>query len=182
MHLFPRIAVLTLLLTASYTAYAQDAPDTSAKQDSAEAAAEDWLALVDSAAYDDSWQKAAPVFQSGIGQDQWAQTLQQVSAQVGSIENRMLQDSQYRTTLPNAPEGEYVVLQYVSSFERLPQAMEMVVMTKTGVGDWQAAGYQVVPAQQAQQPQQGQPQPQDGQQPQDGAPDQQPGQNHNLQR
>lgn len=141
------------------------AQENSAELETAKAAATEWIALVDGAAYAESWETAAPVFQTGISQEQWAQRLEQVRGQVGGVATRTLADSQYRTSLPNAPDGEYVVLQYISAFERLPQAMEMVVMTKTDAGSWQAAGYQVVPAQQP--GQQGQ-HPQQGQNPQQG--------------
>lgn len=138
-------ALAALLLCVVQTAEAQD---PAAAEEAAAAAAGEWIALVDTAGYASSWEAAAPVFQSGISQDQWMQAVQQVRSQVGGIDSRTLHDSQYRTTLPNAPEGEYVVLQYQSSFEQLPQAMEMVVMTKTEDDEWRAAGYQVVPAQQ----------------------------------
>lgn len=151
MRISSTIAIIAVFVFAAQTLQAQD---TTAQEDAAEAAAGEWIALVDTAGYASSWQEAAPVFQSGISEDEWVQAVEQVRGQVGEIESRSLYNSEYRTTLPNAPQGEYVVLQYQSSFARLPQAMEMVVMTKTEEDDWKAAGYQVVPAQQ--QPQQNQ--------------------------
>lgn len=134
------------------TAGALYAQDTSSETEAAETAAESWIALVDSESYVDSWEAASPAFQTGISQDEWATAVEQVRGQVGTIESRTLLDSQYHTSLPNAPEGEYVVLQYESVFTQLPQAMEMVVLTKAD-DEWKAAGYQVVPAQQQQNPQ-----------------------------
>lgn len=141
LHVF----VLSILMLAAQSLQAQDEQPQEA---AAEAAAEQWIALVDVADYAESWQEASPAFQTGISADDWEQAADQVRSQVGELQDRTLMDSQYRTSLPNAPEGEYVILQYQSSFERLPQAMEMVVMTMTENEEWRAAGYQVVPAQQ----------------------------------
>lgn len=139
------VVAFSLLMLAAQSLQAQDAQPQEA---AAEAAAEQWIALVDIAEYAESWAEASPAFQTGISADDWEQAADQVRSQLGKLQDRTLMDSQYRTSLPNAPEGEYVILQYQSSFERLPQAMEMVVMTMTEREQWRAAGYQVVPAQQ----------------------------------
>lgn len=129
------------------TAQSLHAQEPSAQEEAAVAAADAWIDLVDSSSYGESWEAAAPEFQSGISQDDWAAAVQQVHGQVGKIQSRELLQSQYRTSLPNAPEGEYVVIQYQSVFSGLPQAMEMIVMSKSN-GEWKAAGYQVMPPQQ----------------------------------
>jgi hypothetical protein len=47
----------------------------------------------------------------------------------------------YIKTLPGAPAGEYVVIQYDSNFEHLPAAMETLVPTLDGDGQGRVSGY-----------------------------------------
>ena len=49
----------------------------------------------------------------------------------------------YATELPGAPDGEYVVLEYETTFERKKKGAERVVMMKEPDGSWRAAGYYV---------------------------------------
>jgi hypothetical protein len=47
----------------------------------------------------------------------------------------------YTKTLPGAPAGEYVVIQYDSNFEHQQAAMETLVPTLDGDGQWRGSGY-----------------------------------------
>ena len=58
--------LLIILLTSSALAFAQK-PDDLALQ-----SAEDWLALVDSGNYAESWQQAAALFKAHVTKDQWS--------------------------------------------------------------------------------------------------------------
>lgn len=50
---------------------------------------------------------------------------------------------QYATELPGAPDGEYVVLEFETTFEHKKKGGERVVMMKEPDGSWRAAGYYV---------------------------------------
>lgn len=43
--------------------------------------------------------------------------------------------------MPGAPDGEYVVVRYGSSFENKKEAGETAVMMKERDGSWRVAGY-----------------------------------------
>ena len=76
-----------------------------------------WLGLVDRAQYSESWDKAAAYFRSAVTKEQWEQALQGVRKPLGRVIRRQLKSTQYTTRLPGAPDGEYLIIQYDTSFE-----------------------------------------------------------------
>ena len=143
----PRLAFVLLLLGTSY-GFAQDSVSVSVEEEqAAQEAADAWMALVDSMDYAASWQQAAPMFQQQVSEAQWEQALQSVQGPLGAFVSRNLEQREATTALPNAPEGEYVVITYNSAYVQLENAVETVVMAKTKSGEWKAAGYFVRPTQ-----------------------------------
>jgi len=49
----------------------------------------------------------------------------------------------YMTSLPGAPDGEYVVIQYKTSFENKKDAVETVTPMKDEDGVWRVSGYYI---------------------------------------
>ncbi len=45
------------------------------------------------------------------------------------------------TSLPGAPDGQYVVIQYESSFEHKKSAIETVTPSQGADGHWRVSGY-----------------------------------------
>jgi hypothetical protein len=109
----------------------------------AQKAALAWLALVDAGGYGESWEQSCELFKKHISKEQWAKTAEAVRSPLGKLESRRLVSSQYRTTLPGAPDGEYVVIQFQSSFERKKSAIETVTPMKEKDGQWRVSGYQI---------------------------------------
>ena len=128
------IAVLTLL--AGLAVMAQNT-----KTDTAEKGAESWLALVDKGDYEASYDQASSMFKSALTQDKWVGTLKTVRSPLGKLDSRKLLHAQYTTQLPGAPDGEYVVIQYQTSFENKQEAVETVVMQREKDGQWKTSGY-----------------------------------------
>jgi hypothetical protein len=52
-----------------------------------------------------------------------------------------LKSKQYAEELPGAPDGEYVVIEYETSFERKKNGTETITLMKDTDGEWRAAGY-----------------------------------------
>ena len=86
-----------------------------------------WLELIDSEKYADSWDEAAEYFKSAITKDKWQQTIQAVRNPLGKTVSRELKSQRYKTSLPGAPDGEYVVIQYKTSFEDKKDAIETII-------------------------------------------------------
>ena len=113
------------------------------KQKAALTAAENWLALVDGEKYADSWQDAAVYFKRAVSEDQWAQSMAAFRRPLGKVLSRTLASQNYTRTLPGAPDGEYVVIQYRTSFEHKSAGIETVTPMLDPDGVWRVSGYYI---------------------------------------
>jgi hypothetical protein len=104
-------------------------------------AAENWLALVDEDRYAESWNEAAEYFKGAVEQEEWQESLQSVRKPFGEVISREVKTRSYLTSLPGAPDGEYVVIQFETSFENKKSAVETVIPMKDGDGRWRVSGY-----------------------------------------
>lgn len=52
-----------------------------------------------------------------------------------------MKSARYRTSVPGAPDGEYVVVQFKTSFDKKAKAIETVTPMKDPDGQWRVAGY-----------------------------------------
>ncbi len=140
-RLFSFAMMASLLCSAAF------AQDVAAKRQAAEKVGQTWLALVDRSDYGQSWQEAASFFQSKVSKADWQNSLQQVRAPLGAASHRTLTSSMYQTDLPNAPKGEYVVIQYKTEFAGGGAFIETVTPMLDKDGKWRVSGYFVKPAQ-----------------------------------
>ena len=129
------LLVLALMLGSG----AGRAQDTSTK--AAQSATETWLALIDSQSFAASWDTAAVMFRNAINQEKWRAAVQAARTPFGQMKARTLQSATSATTLPGAPDGEYVVLRYSTSFENKAAAVETVTAMREKDGTWHVAGY-----------------------------------------
>jgi hypothetical protein len=113
------------------------------KENEAVSAAEKWLALVDAGNYSESWREAAEYFRGAVKQDQWEQSLQSVRMPLGKVISRQLKIKSYQTTLPGAPDGQYVVIQFETSFQNKKFAIETVTPMLDKDGQWRVSGYYI---------------------------------------
>lgn len=127
---------VALLLCVSAATQAQQKPEQLAQK-----SAEAWLVLVDSGKYAQSWDEAAEFFKSAVTKDQWQSALGTARTPQGKVLSRTLKSATYTKTLPNAPDGEYVVIQYDTNFEHKQAAVETVVPMREKDGDWRVSGY-----------------------------------------
>lgn len=105
------------------------------------AASDTWLALVDAKRYGESWDSAAPLFKNALARDKWTETLDGVRSPLGKALSRKPTSRQHTTTLPGAPDGDYVVIQYETSFENKKAAVETVTPMLAPDGRWRVSGY-----------------------------------------
>jgi flagellar motor protein MotB len=111
------------------------------KEKAAVTATESWLEKVDQARYAESWQEAAEPFRKAVTQAQWEQSLKAARQPLGKRLTRKVKSTAYATTLPGAPDGEYVVIQFESSFENKQAAVETVTPMLEKDGRWRVSGY-----------------------------------------
>lgn len=111
------------------------------KTDQAVKAAESWLALVDAKEYKKSWEEAAPFFKEKVSEKDWEKMVSSVREPLGEVKSRELLGAQFTTTLPGAPEGEYVVIQFKTNFADKPDSVETITPMKDEKGTWRVSGY-----------------------------------------
>ncbi len=104
-------------------------------------ASKEWLALVDGGGYSESWDKAAELFKAAVTKEQWKQAMTANRKPLGSLISRELKSKDYRTSLPGAPDGEYVVIQFQTSFQNKQSAIETVTPMLDKDGKWRVSGY-----------------------------------------
>ena len=132
---FSMLVALVSILDAG-SIQAQDA-STKAAQTSVET----WLSLIDKQSYAASWDTAATLFRNAITQEKWQAAAQAARTPLGQMKSRTLQNAMSTTTLPGAPEGEYVVFQFNASFEHKSAAVETVTAIREKDGSWHVGGY-----------------------------------------
>jgi hypothetical protein len=107
----------------------------------ARAAVLSWLAIADQGRAHDTWEAAAPLFQAGVSAQDWERSFNAARGPFGDLQTRQEASSSYSTTLPGAPDGEYVVFTFESAFDNKAAAVETVTAMKTADGSWRVAGY-----------------------------------------
>ena len=135
-HTVRGISLFLLVFLISLSSVGQTKPEGAAKQ-----SAEAWLALVDSGKYANSWDEAAQLFKAALTKDQWESALRTVRDPLGKMGTRTLKSANYTKTLPGAPDGEYVVMQYETSFANKGSAIETIVPMLDKDGKWRVSGY-----------------------------------------
>jgi hypothetical protein len=111
------------------------------KEEKALKAANAWLGLVDNGKYGESWKTAAQYFKNALTSSHWEQAVSAVRQPLGTVQKRTIKSKDYTTTLPGAPDGEYVVIQYSTSFENKASAVETVTPMLDKDGMWRVSGY-----------------------------------------
>lgn len=130
------VMVFFLGLAAGLTA------DQKAEEAAVKASAQ-WLALVDAGKYGESWDECAQFFKAAVTKEQWKSSLDGARKPLGKLISRSVRSRQYTTSLPAAPDGEYVVIQYDASFGNKKSAVETVTPMRDKDGKWRVSGYYI---------------------------------------
>jgi hypothetical protein len=135
---FVQLAFVAVSVAALSASAANEEAIAKAKE-----AAQSWLALTDSGNGAKSWQTAASLFKAGVPQDKWEQSLAAARGPLGPLKGRAVSSAKYSRTLPGAPDGEYVVIQYSSQFANKASAVETVTPMREKDGTWRVSGYYI---------------------------------------
>lgn len=128
------MAALTSLVLA---AQAQDSESVTAARRAAQA----WLAEVDAGRYAESWDLASSAFQAGVTKAQWIAGVSPIRNGIGAVTSRTLRSATFTHTLPGAPDGDYVIIEYDTRFEKKTQSIETVTPMRDKDGRWKVSGY-----------------------------------------
>ena len=130
----------TVALISLIAALACGGPE---QEEQAVTAAKAWLELVDKGEYEKSGEEAAKLFKSNVPKNEWSRTIAAGREPMGKLVSRELESAKYSTTLPGAPDGEYVLIQFETSFENKKSAIETITPMKDPDGVWRVSGYYI---------------------------------------
>ena len=106
----------------------------------ARAAGERWLALLDRGEYGKAWDDCAQLFRQRVTREQWVDSLPSTRAPFGAMKSRNVETAGYKTSLPGAPDGQYVTVRYRTNFENKENAEELITLSFED-GLWRPTGY-----------------------------------------
>lgn len=109
----------------------------------AQRAATAWLALTDGGKYAESWDASAALFKGAMTKPAWESALKSARAPLGALKSRTLKSATFARSLPGAPDGEYVVIQFDTQFANKATAVETVTPMREKDGSWRVSGYYI---------------------------------------
>lgn len=107
----------------------------------AQAAANTWLASFDTGEGADNWLQSASIFKERVRQEDWQKRVDDQRTQFGRLKTRTLKGMEFTRQLENAPDGEYFVLRYLSTYAKKDTVVEILVPTRDRDGNWKIANY-----------------------------------------
>src|SRR5208282_5950250 len=116
------------------------AADPSLAQDpratAAQAAARDWLVLIDRGDAQASWNAASEKFRAAITLSGWADALRKERVPLGAARSRAALNTSFERKFPGVPEGDYARVGFETSFAKRPQGRERVTLEREDDGNW----------------------------------------------
>jgi len=136
------LALLLALCLLPVAALAQNAPQpiTDDQQPAIEAA-KPWLAGIDAGRYPESWREAAAYFRGATTEKDWTTALTAFRKPLGNLVTRSVTRAKSLDSLAGAPDGQYVVMEFATTFANKKAAFETVAFSREADGSWRAAGY-----------------------------------------
>ncbi len=113
-----------------------------AEEQAAERQALGFLGYLDQGRFADSYAYTGMLIRAQLDRDAFAAQIEKTRAGTGALQSRELIDASYTTTVPGAPEGQYVVLHYHASFADRQEAVETVTLA-FAKGYWRVSGYYI---------------------------------------
>jgi hypothetical protein len=111
-------------------------------EQAAERQALGFVGYLDHGRYADSYAYTGMLIRAQLDRDSFAKQLEKARAGTGGLLSRELIDASYTTTVPGAPEGQYVVLHYSASFANRQETVETLTLA-FAKGYWRVSGYYI---------------------------------------
>jgi hypothetical protein len=111
------------------------------EQDKVVTTATQWLQLVDGQEYVKSWEEAAHSFKEKLTREAWVNTMSALQPKVGNNAKREFKEAVFKDKLPGVPQGKYLIIQFISEFEKKGPSVETVTMTQEKDLSWRCVGY-----------------------------------------
>lgn len=102
-----------------------------------------WLGWVDSGDFAKSWSEASSLFRAAVDEADWVKQVSTARKPFGKLISRRVGKTTYATSLPGAPDGQYVVIEMKSTFENKDSAVETITPMLDKDGQWRVSGYYI---------------------------------------
>jgi hypothetical protein len=113
-----------------------------AEEQAAQRQALGFLGYLDQGRFADSYAYTGMLIRSQLDREAFASQVEKARSGTGALQTREFIDAGYSTTVPGAPEGQYVVLHYHSSFANRPDTVETVTLAMAK-GYWRVDGWYI---------------------------------------
>lgn len=101
-----------------------------------------FLGYLDQGRYPDSYAYTGMLLRTQADQQKFGAQIEKARAGTGALQARELIDATYDTTVPGAPEGQYVILHYHTNFANRQDAVETLTLA-LAKGYWRVDGYYI---------------------------------------
>ncbi|SES88602.1 Protein of unknown function [Nitrosomonas marina] len=108
-----------------------------------ESSARAWLGLNDEGRYVESWKNSSEHFRNKMTESAWIKNAGEIRKPLGAMEARYIATAGQAKKLSGLPEGEYVVLQFYTTFKERTLALETVTLAKEKDAIWRVADYAI---------------------------------------
>jgi len=136
------------LLSTPATAQDQEAESAADQTEEAREAADAWLALFDANDIEATYDTAAEAFKTQVELQDWQMQAEQVKQAVGELDGRTYLETTYTDELPQAPEGEYMIVQYDTQYANLNVTEFVILVLEEDT--WRMVGFNAQPQQEGQ--------------------------------
>ncbi len=103
---------------------------------------DDFLKLVDTRKYAESWDASSDFLKQSVSRGTWATQVGAVRDTVGAVASRKLKSSVPQKDPPGAPPGDYLLMTYETVFASQSAPLtETLPLFKSADGRWRAVGY-----------------------------------------
>ncbi|MCL2485286.1 MAG: DUF4019 domain-containing protein [Endomicrobia bacterium] len=102
-----------------------------------------WLAKLDNGWFMQAYDELAGFAKERITSEQWQNDMTTFRRPLGSSNSRKEIFAFYQSEFPDAPKGDFIVIQYGTLFEAAPRSVvvESVTLMKQEDGRWSVSGY-----------------------------------------
>jgi len=139
--------VYIIIMGCLMLSWGASASEDEAKARAGSLAAQQWLEMIDSGNYKQAWSSAHGFLQGTVPEDKWVKNRTKARNQLGAVIERTLTSSKFVTKLPypGAPEGEYVISTFETTFKKKGRMIVTVIVAKTDDGIWKVTSSGITP-------------------------------------
>ena len=105
--------------------------------------AQAWAELLDKGKYDEAWNQAATQLKKAVSRKKWRSTMAPLRDPLGAVGTRQEKTSRLTREIVGAPDAQYAVVEFGTSFANKPGVSETVTLVWEKDGHWRVSSYAI---------------------------------------